>query len=80
MTDILDDDYQISDARNGYYCEQVGQFSDLDELLTAINDDMQANRFFSNIWFVNDHGNVDLLSVEFQPDGDHAINVIESWV
>jgi hypothetical protein len=67
--------YVISDARRGGYDvvhehKHVGHYKDMDEALDAIDEEMERSKFFPNVYYVNDHGNVDLL------DGDG--NVIES--
>lgn len=69
--------FVISDARHGGYDvahehKHVGHYSDIDEALDAIEAEMKRSNFFPNVYYVNDHGNVDLL------DGDG--NVIESRV
>jgi len=69
--------YIISDARRGGYSvshegKSVGSYDDMDEALDAIEDAMKRSNFFPNVYYVNDHGNVDLL------DGDG--NTIKSRV
>ena len=60
-----DDDYQVSDVRDGYYVDQLGEiFADLDDAAEAIRLDMAANQCWPNIWRVNDHGNIDLCALE----------------
>ena len=58
--------YVIQDARRGGYDvghegKIIGHYEDKDEALEAINARMERDKFFPNIYFVNDHGNVDLL-------------------
>jgi hypothetical protein len=84
---MQDDDYTIMACGPLYsqYCCQanhcdLGTFNTLDECLIAIHADMEASQFWPDIYFINDHGNTDLLSVEFQPDGDHSVDIVESWV
>lgn len=69
--------YVISDSRRGGYDvahehKHVGHYEDMDEALDAIEAEMKRSNFFPNVYYVNDHGNVDLLD----SDG----NVIESRV
>jgi len=58
--------YVLSDGRNGGYDvkhegKSIGHFVDKDEASHAINKHMKKANFFPNIYYVNDHGNVDLL-------------------
>lgn len=70
---MQDDDYVISDVPGGYRVNQLDVvFQDIDEALVAIKEDMDWKQWWSNVWFVNDHGNTDLLNF----DG----SVIKSWV
>jgi hypothetical protein len=67
--------FVISDSRNGGYevaheHKHIGHYEDMDDALEAIEAEMKRSNFYPNIYYVNDHGNVDLL------DGDG--NVIES--
>ncbi len=61
--------YVISDARGGGYDvshdgKTIGHFPDKDAALDDIDERMEKAKFFPNIYYVNDHGNVDLLDVE----------------
>ena len=69
--------FVISDSRRGGYDvvnehKHVGHYSDMDKALAAIETEMKRSNFYPNIYYVNDHGNVDLL------DSDGA--VLESRV
>jgi hypothetical protein len=69
--------FVISDSRNGGYDvvsehKHFGHYEDMDEALEAIEAEMKRSNFYPNVYYVNDHGNVDLLD----SDG----NVIESRV
>ena len=70
--------YVISDARNaeGYVVvhehRHFGNYDDMDSALDAIDQAMERDKFYGNVYYVNDHGNVDLL------DGDG--NTIKSRV
>jgi len=66
-TDIQDDDYVITDCgRLGadYHCLQVGEHGDFDDLIDAILIDMDRQQFWPSVWYVNDHGNVEPVSLE----------------
>lgn len=69
--------YVISDSRQGGYevaheHKHVGHYEDMDDALEAIEAAMKSGNYYPNIYYVNDHGNVDLL--------DASGNVIESRV
>ena len=69
--------YVISDARGGGYAvahehKFLDTYSDMDSALDAIEQAMERDKFYPNVYYVNDHGNVDLL------DGDG--NTIKSRV
>jgi hypothetical protein len=69
--------FVISDSRRGGYDvvhegKSVGKYDDMDDALEAIEAEMKRSNFYPNIYYVNDHGNVDLL--------DSEGNVIESRV
>ena len=85
--DIQDDDYVISDGQRGsvmyglpaggYSVSNLGVFAGWDQVIPAIIQDMKENQFFPNVWEVNDHGNVDLLSINTDT-GEYSI--AQSWV
>ena len=58
-----DDDYVISDCGylgSHYYVTQLDRrFSDWDDALAAIRADMERQQFWSGVWYVNDHGNIE---------------------
>lgn len=61
--------YVISDARGGGYTvmhshKHVGNYRSVDAAVDAINSKMEREKFFPNIYYVNDHGNIDLLDSE----------------
>ena len=69
--------YVISDSRQGGYevaheHKHVGHYDDMAEALEAIEAEMKRSNFTPNVYYVNDHGNVDLL--------DASGNTIESRV
>jgi len=76
---IKDDDYVISDRTRGGYTVNhgIGHCFSFDGAISAILEDMDCKQFFPSIWFVNDHGNVDLLSVNASTG---KYEVLESYV
>jgi hypothetical protein len=69
--------YVISDGRNGGYDvvhehKHVGHYRSMENALEEIAVYMEQDKFYPNVYYVNDHGNVDLL------DGDG--NAIKSRV
>jgi|GEM_PF-5071187 len=78
-------DYVIYSCRaytrftGGYNCRQVGQFAEYDEMLAAIREDMNREQFWPNVWYVNDHGNTDLLRL-VDKDGVMDSEIVQSWV
>ena len=80
--DIQDDDYVISDSKQlgeSYYCKQVGDFADYTDLLAAIKYDMGLRQCWPDVWYVNDHGNVDLLRLIEKEDGTIDSEIVQSW-
>jgi hypothetical protein len=73
-----DDDYEIQDSRYGGYDVHVGgrkgsaHYPSMDAALSYIRAHMEREQFWPDIYYVNDHGNIDLIDV----DG----NIIESRV
>ena len=79
--DILDDDYVISDSKcENYYCRQVGDFAEYSDLLAAIRFDMDQRQYWPNVWYINDHGNTDLLRLIEKEDGTMDSEIVQSWV
>lgn len=72
----MEDGYIISDKGRGVIVTQankrVGAYADKDEAIKAINKHMERENFYPNVYYVNDHGNVDLL--------DENGDIIESRV
>jgi len=69
--------YVISDARGGGYNvthehQHFDHYRSIENALEEINDEMEREKFYPNIYYVNDHGNVDLL--------DQDGNVVKSRV
>ncbi len=63
-TEPADGDYIISDSRDGYSVTEykyIGTYDSMDEALTMIQERMESEKFWPDVWFVNDHGNLDLL-------------------
>ena len=69
--------YVISDARGGGYNvthehQHFDHYRSIENAIEEINDEMEREKFYGNIYYVNDHGNVDLL--------DQDGNVVKSRV
>lgn len=72
--DVFSDDemregYTISDARDGGYNvshegKHFGDFDSIADALSEIEVQMKRDGFYPNIYYVNDHGNIDLLDAE----------------
>jgi 2'-5' RNA ligase superfamily len=77
------DCYAITDKPfHGYHVsapggKHLGEFTEMGEAIQAILADMEESRYWPNVYFINDHGNVDLLSLNHE-DGSHKI--VQSWV
>jgi hypothetical protein len=52
--------------------KHLGTFIEFDDALNCINERQKADGWFYDIWFINDHGNLELI--------DHKGRVIQSWV
>lgn len=48
------------------------QWNDWDEVISAITKDMDEQNYWPGIYYVNDHGNLDIL--------DYSGNILQSWV
>jgi hypothetical protein len=80
----------ISDARGGGYQltfsgkKVGGKFDDFDEAVQAAAQKMVDDNFSPNLFYVNDHGNIDLLEVSFEVARGKVRNVqnktVRSWV
>lgn len=69
--------YVIQDRRGGGYelsheGRVIAHNNHFDRLIRAAKRDMKAQNFYPNIYFINDHGNVDLL--------DYDGHIVQSWV
>jgi len=74
--DIADDDFVIKDARGGGYevhraGHRLGR-GGFETVLEMVRAKMDRERFYPNIWYINDRGNTDLI--------DSRGNIIASWV
>lgn len=67
-------------ARGGYFCAQVGSNTDFDQLIQEISDHMEREQFWPNVFYINDHGNTDVLSIKRNGNGIATYETIESWV
>ena len=72
----IDNEMVIQDSRRGYEvsCEgaYIGEFRDWDDAWDAAQEWMKDNKYWPNIYHVNERGNVTLLDAK----GDE----IDSWV
>ena len=62
--EIQDSDYVIGDSGSlggMSYCSQVGEFAEWDDLIDAIKADMEKEQFWPDVWYVNDHGNQEIV-------------------
>jgi hypothetical protein len=63
-----DDDAFITDTPRGYSVsfagKFVGEYAERDDAERAVSEAMHAGNFWPNVWLVNDHGNVDLVTIE----------------
>jgi len=76
---ITDDDYVIQDTPHGYFVTGLGEsFNDYDKALVAIAEDMKNSEFYPDVYYQNDHGNIDLLS--FIVESPTESTIAESWV
>ncbi len=67
----MEDGYVISDRRRGGYSvseggEHLDDFLEWDDAITFIADSMEHDKFWPNVFYVNDHGNVDLLALKYK--------------
>ena len=73
---IEDGDYVIHDYPGGYRVDQINEvFEDFDDAIEAVREDMDWKQWWPNVWFVNDHGNVDLLGLTAE-----GYETVQSWV
>jgi hypothetical protein len=76
--DDLAESYVISDGRRGGYDvvkpggKKLDHFGDFDEAVEEIMERSEKEKYFANIYYVNDHGNIDLL--------DEKGKIVKSWV
>lgn len=59
--------------------KHIADFREYDDVLAFIVEDMERQRFWPNVFFVNDHGNVDLLQLRVKK-GVVEERVLQSWV
>lgn len=75
--DVFSDDemregYTISDGREGGYDvshegKHFGDFDSIEDAISEIEVQMKRDNFYPNIYYVNDHGNIDLLDAQGNP-------------
>jgi len=68
---------RISLSASGKY---VGEYNSFSEAIARAAQWMDTNKYYPNVFFVNDHGNVDLLSLRVTKTGRVSSRVIQSWV
>jgi hypothetical protein len=80
----MEQGYTIGDVREGYSIGREGRFMGrVPSFITALRvvlDDMDKNRYWPNVFYVNDHGNVDLLAVRRSKRGKITYKTVQSWV
>ena len=84
----MEDALVIVDSKRGYSVsfsgKHVGDFSDFDEALAAGVLEMHSSQYFPNVFYVNERGNTDLLTVKYELQGGRPINIesttVRSWV
>ena len=77
--------YTITDRPRGGYDvvidgKDLGNFDDFDEALIAIAQRMVEEKYYPDVYFINDHGNVDLLSFRVLKSGKVKSKIVKSWV
>ena len=63
-------------SRGGRY---VGEFPEMSDVIKWIAADMNKSRYWPGVFYVNDHGNVSLLSI-FRRGRGYSYRTVESWV
>jgi len=84
----MNEGYVISDARGGYSVGYEGRyldtFSDKNEAVKFVVERMETEKYYPNVFYVNDHGNVDLLSVRARHRKGKIVGAsyksVRSWV
>ena len=85
----MEDALIIGDARGSGYSvsfsgKRIGDFGDFDEALAAGVREMHRSKYFPNVFYVNERGNTDLLSVKYELQDGHPVNIesttVRSWV
>jgi hypothetical protein len=67
--EVEDDDYMITDARSGGYMliqnnRSLGKYRDRDAAFAAAQKRMDRDGVYSNVFYMNERGTVDLLDAE----------------
>ncbi len=80
----------ISDRPRGGYDvsaegSRVGHYTEYQDALQAVAEQMAREKYYPNVFYVNDHGNVDLLSLKYRNKKDGSVGkvtdkIIRSWV
>lgn len=64
--EFCDGDYVISDSGqlgSKFYCKEVGEFIEWEDIIKAIKEQMEMEQFFPSVWYINDHGNVEEINI-----------------
>jgi hypothetical protein len=81
--------YTITDRTRGGYSvgldkTHLGEFDDFDKALLFIAQNMEDGKYWPDVYFINDHGNVDLLALRPKTIKGKVIKVtyktVKSWV
>jgi hypothetical protein len=80
----MESGYVISERGQGYSVSFEGRhwrdFKIFDDALYFIISRMEERQYWPNVFSVNDHGNVSLLSIRQRKRGGPSVKVIQSWV
>jgi hypothetical protein len=84
----MEDALVVGDSRNGYSVsfsgKHIGDFDDFDEALTAGVREMHRSQYFPNVFYVNERGNTDLLTVNYVLQDGEPVDIksttVRSWV
>jgi len=85
----MEDALVIGDARGSGYSvslsgKHIGDFDDFDEALEAGVREMHDSNYFPNIFYVNERGNTDLMTVKYELQNGKPVNIksttVRSWV
>lgn len=58
----------------------LGHFKSRGGAFRAIAEKMEREKYWPNVFFVNDHGNTDLFAIRIAENGKVMSRLIKSWV